>query len=110
MTDLERSRDEAARDRDDAARDRDDVSRGLDAEARALQRDFYFSIKRWSSWATIALCLTLTVLWVAIVARQSIIINRLTEIDTTLDERTVRFERIEKEIQSLEHDKGRRRE
>ncbi len=91
-----RSRDDLARDRNDKARNRDDAARIRDDFARESEMSFAKTIKKWSTLAVLSLCFTLTALWVAIVWRQNRIINRLDNLDAILQQRTGRFERIEK--------------
>ena len=64
-------------------------------DIKESDRQFYRVLQRYSTLSVVALCVVLTMLWVAIVWRQNIILGRLRDLDATLQTRTQRFERIE---------------
>ena len=64
-------------------------------DIKESDRQFYRVLQRYSTLSVVALCVVLTMLWVAIVWRQNVILGRLRDLDATLQTRTQRFERIE---------------
>ena len=78
--------DRADRDSDRADRDSDRADRDIGYAA---------TLKKWSTISVVALCVTLTLMWSAIVWNQQLIIRRQMDHDRMLKGRTTRFERLE---------------
>jgi hypothetical protein len=54
------------------------------------------TFNRWQQLLWVGIIVCIVGMWVSVSARQGIILGRLKEIDATLDQRTERFERLEK--------------